>query len=86
MAQIYFSTKKLDRFSCCLIQFITGAAARTFRKAKENEIEEAIAEVLRNAPHRPGGSKYMVKSVWVLAFNVCYPLIAKMARCEINER
>jgi hypothetical protein len=41
--------------------FVTGATARNFRKAKESDIEDAIAEVLRNAPHRPGGSKYMVK-------------------------
>ena len=39
----------------------TGAAARLYRKAKESEIEDAIAEFLRNAPHRPGGSKFEVR-------------------------
>ena len=41
-----------------------GATARIFRKTKENEIEEAIAEVLRNAPHRPGGSKFTVRYIY----------------------
>jgi len=31
-----------------------------FQKSKEHEIEEAIAKVLRNAPHRPGGLKFTV--------------------------
>jgi len=37
-----------------------GATARIFKTCKEQEIEEAIAEVLRNAPHRPGGLKFTV--------------------------
>lgn len=33
---------------------------KVHRKDKEVDIDEAIAEVLRHAPHRPGGSKYKV--------------------------
>lgn len=41
--------------------FTTGATARLYRKAKESEIEDAIAELLRLAPHRPGGSQHKVR-------------------------
>jgi hypothetical protein len=29
-------------------------------KVTESEIEEALSETLKHAPHRPGGSKYKV--------------------------
>ena len=69
LALIYFIywnkiTRSLCGFNTVLINnlssFPTGATARLYRKAKESEIEDAIAEVLRLAPHRPGGSKYKV--------------------------
>lgn len=44
----------------CLLLFHAGSTSRLFRKVKENEIEDEIAEVLRLAPHRPGGSHYAV--------------------------
>lgn len=40
--------------------FIIGAAKKVYKRATDTEVEEAVAEVLRNAPHRPGGSKYKV--------------------------
>jgi hypothetical protein len=43
-----------------LFTYAIGATARIFKTCKEQEIEEAIAEVLRNAPHRPGGLKFTV--------------------------
>jgi len=43
-------------------RIIMRATARIFKTSKEHEIEEAIAEVLRNAPHRPGGLKFTPKS------------------------
>jgi len=43
-----------------LLLFTIGATASIFKKSKEHEIEEAIAKVLPNAPHRPGSLKFTV--------------------------
>jgi hypothetical protein len=34
---------------------------RVHKKATESDVEHAVAEVLRYAPHRPGGSKFKVR-------------------------
>lgn len=33
---------------------------KVHRQKTQLDVEDAIAEVLRHAPHRPGGSKYKV--------------------------
>lgn len=44
----------------CLLLNVKGASMKIYKKATEAEVEEAVAEVLRYAPHRPGGSKFKV--------------------------
>lgn len=39
---------------------LTGACLKTYSRAKDDDVEETIDEVLRNALHRSGGSKYKV--------------------------
>jgi hypothetical protein len=55
-----------------LLLFYTEATLKMFKKAKESDVGEAVAEFLRNAPDRPGGLKFTVCSCQVLAFYVLY--------------
>ena len=54
---------------------IAGTCLKLFKKCTETEVEEEIDEVLRNAPHRPGGPKYKVSHCNTVNTTIfCLPL------------
>ena len=46
-----------------LSTYFPGAAKKVYKRATDTDVEDAIAELLRNALHRPGGSKYKVNMI-----------------------
>jgi hypothetical protein len=43
-----------------IVLFFSSGVASKMHKAKRQEVEDSMIEVLKHAPHMPGGSKYKV--------------------------
>lgn len=66
----------------CLLMYIVGAARNRYRSAKESEIEYELAEFLKHAPHRPGGTKFkVIATTFGLLYNVS--TISSISACTI---
>lgn len=53
---------KSPHYSCLCVLAITEACLKVYKRATKDDVNEELAEILKLAPYRDGGSKHRLKS------------------------